>query len=187
VTDNFITKQAEQDDLLSVEIEACKQEVQNEWDADEMDYQASSDEEKRVFRYVRHTLRIEDELERAKRQYELIRKQLENKAKALEYMHGAAVRATVTTELRRRSTPKKPCRSWKTPFGTVGLRSVGGGLGVVSEEALLEAARTNKSLGGCIKVEYRPLVTKLTEYMESTGEIPPGCALTDKSDKFYVK
>lgn len=166
--------------------EAYRNEMQAEFDADELDYHASSDDEKRVFRYVRHSLRIDDELERLKFQYDSMVRDLKGKQAALEYMHGAAVRVTVQQELARRSTPKKLCRSWKTPFGTVGLRSVGGGLEVVNEDLLIEAARTRREILACFKVEYKPLKTKLTELMQSSGEVPPGCIVTDKEDKFYV-
>lgn len=167
-------------------MEAYCDEVTAELDADELEYHASSDEEKRVFRYVRHRLRIDDEMDRLKAQYESMVRDLKGKASALEYMHGAAVRVTVEKELGRRSTAKKPCRSWKTLFGTVGLRSVGGGLAIVNEDLLLAEAKKRRDLLACIKVEYTPLKSELTKFMESSGEVPPGCQLTDKEDKFYV-
>ena len=121
-----------------------------------------------------------DEKEKiVKAQFRAMMKDIENDRKFLEWRFGIEL-----PEWTRGNLPRKK-KSIKLLTGTVGFRSLKGGLAVDDKEAIIEWARVN--CPAAIKTIEDISKTGLNEYFEKTGDVPDGCILLDASDKFYVK
>lgn len=141
-------------------------------------------------RYVRLHLRYEAELEQVKAQMAAITRDITGRMKALEYVYGPRVRAVATALIAEQGRgKKKPTKSFKTPFGTVGFRSAGGGFKVDDEAAFLKHVDTEagKAFTPMVRTVRSVLISKLDECLkESGGEIPPGLVDVPTRDDFYV-
>lgn len=72
------------------------------------------------------------------------------------------------------------------PSGKIGGRARGETVRIEDHEAALEFARQTDGLREQIRVTERITVTPLKEYMQRTGEIPPGCEVVPASVRYYA-
>jgi phage host-nuclease inhibitor protein Gam len=79
----------------------------------------------------------------------------------------------------------KKDRSVKLLSGTVGFRRGRSSLEITDEDAAMEWAREN--LTSAIVVKESLAKTPITDLIEGTGEVPPGCEYHQAEDAFYVK
>lgn len=135
---------------------------------------ARDDDERLLYSYLRLRAQVAAELTRVKDQMGAMIREQEGKLKSLDW-----VLLPSAERIAREKLHGAKARSLKTPFGTVGFRKVGGGLAVVDAGAVPDAFKT-------IKREEVINRAELAAHFKATGELPPGCSITPKTDKFFV-
>lgn len=76
-------------------------------------------------------------------------------------------------------------RSYKLLSGTVGFRQAPDSLEVKDEAAALLWIKQH-DIQGCIRVKEEVKKTETKKFIESTGEVPDGCALRPGEIRFYA-
>jgi len=72
------------------------------------------------------------------------------------------------------------------PGGKIGGRARPATVEIVDADKALEFAKSSELLKDKVRVTERINVTSLREYMQATGEIPPGCELVPATVRYYV-
>lgn len=139
-----------------------------------------SEEMQTLNKYIRVSLRLDDEEERVKAQCAAILKSIESRRNGLDYVYGALVR-NVTERL----IAGGKARSHKTLWGTIGFRKAPAQVFVKDEAALMGYAK--HAHPEWIRIKEEPVRSAIKDYAKTTGDIPPGCEFIDERDKFYVK
>lgn len=140
-----------------------------------------TEEERMWMKYIRVSLRLEDEAARVKAQCEAILKGIEQRRKGLEYIYGGMARHVTAAKL---GTGKS--KSLKTPWGTVGYRKTPAHLKIRDAAGIIQVAKASKMVGW-FKTKEEPSQTGLLDYFKRTGEVPFGCEVEPAFEKFYVK
>lgn len=88
-----------------------------------------------------------------------------------------------------RANPPKRGKTLRLLTGDVQLRSVPGRWGVdhKHEEEVIAWAMLHLPDAVAVDVRRRTRITKITEYIEATGEIPDGVRYTEQHEKLVVK
>jgi len=76
-------------------------------------------------------------------------------------------------------------KSLSLPNGTIGLRKQPDSVIVTDEGLFLSVAKPE--LLRHLTESYEPDLKAIKDYLKNTGELPDGCELKSKSDKFYYK
>jgi hypothetical protein len=89
------------------------------------------------------------------------------------------------TDFTREQIEGKKERSVKLLFGSLGFRKRPDTLEVTDEAAAVVWAREH--VPDAVKVTTSLLKTPVKEYVQGTGEVPPGCEYHKGEDEFYIK
>jgi phage host-nuclease inhibitor protein Gam len=76
-------------------------------------------------------------------------------------------------------------KSLSLPSGTLGFRTEPQRLTVQDEARVLAWCRS--SLPRAVKTAHSVLKSEITDYIKSSGELPPGVEITGGGERFYVK
>lgn len=120
-------------------------------------------------------------LEKAKAQFEEIKRSCEQNEKRYWYFFGYDLEAWTAAQLN--GTKNKHV---KLPTGNMGFRAGRGSLTITDEKKVIEWAE--KNLPDAIKTEKSVLKTPIQDFMKNSGGmLPEGAEWEEGIDKFYVK
>lgn len=157
--------------------------LQAEFDRLPVDPMANGSQEiDHLHRYIRLAQRYAEELERFNAQAAMMRKVLEQRIERLNHIYQPAAEQQVAMMIEGRKL-----KSVKTPWGTVGFRTAGGGLFVVDEQAVLAQVEAGTLPESIKRVKIDLSKSALNEHYKSTGEIPDGVELVPVHQQFYIK
>jgi hypothetical protein len=135
---------------------------------------AQDEETRLLYRYLRIRAQAVAELTTLKDQMAAMVRSAESRVKSLDYVYSEfAARITAAKIAGGKS------KSLKTPFGTVGFRAQRAALVVVDAAMVPVAFKTLKQDVVVNKVA-------LNEHWQTTGEVAPGCDVTDARETFYL-
>lgn len=144
------------------------------------------DSEDRAAWAVNKLLGYDEEAERVALQAQRMIDDIKKKRASFLGRFEEELRAWLSKELNGRKGKK---RSVDLLTGRIGFRRKPGGFRVKQEEAVLAWALEQKGGKEAGLFKEVPVLsrTAVKEHHEATGEIPPGCEITEDSDTFYVK
>ena len=119
--------------------------------------------------------------DRIKEQAEKMLSAITARRRALEWRFGREFREMVERDLAQQKGKKK--RSVEYLTGRAGFRTLPGKVFVQNKEELVNWCAIN--LPKAVPMEPVLHVTPIMEHFDATGEIPPGCDILAKRDKFY--
>jgi hypothetical protein len=135
----------------------------------------------RVVNLLRFAKALKDSLEQ---QYKGRKAQIEALENYAQFKYGASSEA-VTRALLMQNTGKKPKKSVKEIWGTVGFRSQPARVVIEDEQAVIDSVKDTELAHRILrfKVDSRALQA----HFKATGEIPEGCRLEEPKERWYWK
>jgi len=135
---------------------------------------ARTPDEAKLYRFIRYTGRLRDELARLKAESAKMIRELEAKLDFTLATQGAEMEAITRRLL------KGKARHVKTPWGRAGLRSQPDTVKVIDVEALPMKFLT-------FKTRRLPDLKAIKQHFNDTGELPDGVEYVPQHDTFYTK
>jgi hypothetical protein len=171
-------------EALAAEEQIDADAIRAEVDAMEVADLPRDQDEATVLRYLRRRSQVQAEITHIKDQTQALLRSLESKLNGLDFVYTPIAQDFA----RRRITGK--AKSIKTPFGTVGFRTLPGGPFVSDETALIETALSappDSTMWGMVEMVPRVKRAAINEHFKQSGELFPGCDVKAAEEKFYVR
>jgi hypothetical protein len=139
--------------------------------------------EEEAVRLVDRLLTQEERIARVEAQFERMRSDLSREQQEIE------AEAIPLLEAYWRANPPKRGKTLRLLTGDVQLRSVPGRWGIEPkhEEEVIAWAMLHLPDAVAVDVRRRARITKITEHIEATGEIPDGVRYTETHEKVVIK
>jgi hypothetical protein len=139
--------------------------------------------EEEAVRLVDRLLTQEERIARLEAQFERMRSDLSREQQEIE------AEALPLLEAYWRANPPKRGKTLRLLTGDVQIRSVPGrwGINPKYEEEVIAWAMLHLPDAVAVDVRRRARITKITEHIEATGEIPEGVRYIDQHEKVVIK
>lgn len=171
---------------FGIPIEFIKQEVESVEVGDvaiaTSDSRAKTDDDRTLYRFIRRRAQIASERQRIADQMGAMLRDLDNQLKGIDYVYEG-----LCADITRTLLDGKKAKSIKTPFGTVGFRTIAGKLSVTDPEKVLALVDAGKLPAEVKRVKTEVAMQPLSHHYEQTGDLPEGCEVSAGYEKFYVK